>query len=280
MGLAADCESRLIRGGVVSLDQHTGAIQHTYYAVPAGKVGASVWSSEASDGTSVWATTGNPDPHGTTIDDAYSIVRLSASTMARQDKWTAPLGQAADLDFGSSPTIFKGTVGGVSTGLVGACNKNGVFYAWNKANLAAGPVWSAQVAGSESSGKGFCITSAAWDFAAQHLFVATQTSTLNGLPVHGALRELNPSTGAFLWQTALPCGVDGSPTLNGSTNVLAVPQFSCPTGVAPSVRLFNETTGAAIGSVPASDKVFAQPVFAEGQLLVADEAGHLTSYGP
>lgn len=128
MGLAANCESRLIRGGVVSLNQHTGALQRTYFAVPSSKVGASVWSSAASDGSTVWATTGNPDPNGTTVDDAYSIVRLSASTLAKQDKYTVPnLGQATDLDFGSSPTLFSNVAN--TTKLVGACNKNGVFYA-------------------------------------------------------------------------------------------------------------------------------------------------------
>jgi outer membrane protein assembly factor BamB len=275
MGLAANCESRLIRGGVVSLSQHTGALQHTYYAVPPGKVGASVWSSQASDGKSVWLTTGNPNPHGTTIDDSYSVVRLAASTPAKQDKWTVPsLHQTDDLDFGSTPTLFSNSA---STKLVGACNKNGVYYAWRQSNLAGGPVWSAQVAGSELSGQGFCITSAVWDFQARKLFVAAKT---NGASSDGMVRELSPDTGAFLWEQPLPCGVAGSPVVNGLTHVLAVPQYNCPPGVSPSVKLFNETTGAALGSVPASGDVFAQPVFAEGLLYVADEAGRLTAYGP
>ena len=142
MGLAANCGDRPIRAGVVALNQHTGAWQNTWHAVPAGTVGASVWSSQASNGNYVWVTTGNPDPTGTTIDDAYSIVRLLASTLAKQDKWTAPLGQAADLDFGSSPTLFAASLGGVETPMVGACNKNGRYYAWRRWNLAAGPVWS------------------------------------------------------------------------------------------------------------------------------------------
>lgn len=278
IGLAANCESRLIRGGVVSLNQHTGALQHTYYAVPPGKVGASVWNSLASDGTTAWVTTGNPDPNGTTIDDAYSIVRLSASTLAKLDKWTVPaLGQAADLDFGSSPTLFANAAN--TTKLVGACNKNGVFYAWRQDNLAAGPVWSRQVAGSELSGTGFCITSAVWDFKARKLFVAVQTKTL-GPGVNGAAYQLNPDTGAILWQRNLACGVVGTPVVNGLTHVLAVPQFNCPTGTVPSVRLFHEDTGASLGSIPASGDMFAQPVFAESHLYVADESGQLAAYSP
>src|SRR3954463_16109073 len=47
MGLAANCEPHLIRGGLVSLNQHTGAVLHTYYDTPAGTVGGSIWSSAA-----------------------------------------------------------------------------------------------------------------------------------------------------------------------------------------------------------------------------------------
>jgi PQQ-like domain len=280
MGLGANCADRQIRGGVVSLNQHTGKLLHTYYAVPQGKVGATVWSSEASDGKTVWASTGNPDPNGTTIDDAYSVVRLSASTLTKLDKWTTSSGQTQDLDFGSSPTLFKGVIGGVSTQLVGACNKNGIYYAWRAANLAAGPVWSDQVAGSTFTGQGFCITSAAWDYKAKKLWVAAQTKMLNGTPVFGAVREINPDNGAYLWQIGLPCGVNGSPVLNATTRVLAVGLANCPSGTNPGVRFFNADTGALLGSVPAAGNVFAQPVFAEGHVYVADESGHLTAYTP
>jgi outer membrane protein assembly factor BamB len=278
MGLAANCESQLIRGGVVSLDQHTGTLQHTYYAVPAGKVGASVWSSEAVAGTSVFATTGNPDPNGTAIDDAYSIVRLSASTLARQDKWTVPAAQSADLDFGSSPTLFTATIAGTATKLVAACNKNGMFYAWPRANLAAGPVWSQQVAVSGSPSAGQCLTSAAWDSTAHQLFVAANQTVISGTTTPGALRALDPATGAIVWAQPLPCSAIGSPTLNGQ--VVAVPMYGCPSGVAPTVQLFRESDGVSLGSVPATGKTFAQPVLADGELLVASEDGTLTAFGP
>jgi polyvinyl alcohol dehydrogenase (cytochrome) len=277
MGLAANCEARLIRGGVVSLDQHTGAVQHTYYAVPAGKVGASVWSSEAASGGGVFATTGNPDPTGTTIDDAYSIVRLSASTLAKTDKWTVPLGQAADLDFGSSPTLFTATIGGTATSLVSACNKNGIYYAWSQANLGAGPVWSQRV-GDSSAGGGQCLTSAAVDGHTKRLFVAANQTVIAGNAAAGGLRALSPATGDIIWEKPLPCTAIGSPTINGQ--VVAVPMYGCPTGVTPSVQLFSEADGAFLGSVPAAGKVFAQPVFASHELLVASEDGTLTAYGP
>lgn len=277
-GLAANCESNLIRGGVVSLNQHTGAIQHTWYAVPAGKVGASVWSSEAAAGNNVWVTTGNPDPNGTTIDDSYSIVHLNAGTLAKVDKWTVPIAQDADLDFGSSPTLFTATVGGVSTPLVGACNKNGFFYVWRQANLAAGPLWARQVGTSGSLDGGSCITSAAWDFNAKRLFVAANTTTIGGIQSPGGLRALNPVTGAVIWERRLPCIPTGSPTLNGS--IVAVSMFGCPTGVTPTIQLLRESDGQLLRQLPATGKTFAQPVFAAGHLFVASEDGTLTAYIP
>jgi polyvinyl alcohol dehydrogenase (cytochrome) len=278
MGLGANCDDTKIRGGVVSINQRTGALQNTWYDAPAGKTGATVWSSQAAVGTSVWATTGSPDPNGGAIYDAYSIVRLAAGTLAEQDQWTAPNALSSDLDFGSSPTLFSANLDGVSTPMVGACNKNGIFYAWRRNSLAAGPVWSRVVGETGGTGNGACITSAAWDFQLRRLFVAANTTTIAGTPFPGGLRALNPASGAVLWERGLPCLPNGSPTINGQ--IVAVPLYSCPAGVAPSVLFFEESDGQPVGSVPATGPTFAQPVFAHGMLYVASGDGTLTAFRP
>ncbi|MGZ4611022.1 MAG: outer membrane protein assembly factor BamB family protein [Actinomycetes bacterium] len=280
MGLAASCDANKIRGGVVQVDQHTGAKTHTWYAVPAGKVGPSVWSSMAGDGTSVWVTTGNPDPSAGQVYDAFSVVRLSASTLAKQEKWTVPTPITDDLDFGSSPTFFSATLGGTATDMIGACNKNGVYYAWRRANLAAGPVWQRQVGQTGGTGNGACITSAAYDGPNATLFVAANQTTIGGTAAQGSVRALNPATGAVVWEKPLGCLPNGSPTLNATTHVLAVPLYGCTGTAKPGVALFNATTGAPLRTITATAAVFAQPVFAEGRLFVADESGTLTVYGP
>ena len=277
-GLGANCNDEKVRGGVVELDQHTGVVQGTWYDAPAGRTGATVWSSQAADGTNVWVTTGSPDPAGGAIYDAYSIVRLSQTTMTKQDQWTAPNALDSDLDFGSSPTLFTGSPGGVSTPMVGACSKNGLYYAWRQSDLAAGPVWSVRVGVPGGSPNGDCITSAAWDGRLQNLFVAANFTTVGGVDVQGSLRRLDPTTGAAAWVSPLPCRPTGSPTLNGA--VVAVAMYACPSGVAPTVELLRETDGAHLGSVPATGKTFAQPVFAAGHLFVASEDGTLTAYAP
>lgn len=273
MGLAANCEANLIRGGLVSVSQHTGAVQHTYYDTPAGTVGGSVWSSAATDGTSVWVTTGNPDPNGSGIYRSYSIVRLSAATLAEQDWWTVPAGQSADLDFGSSPVLFPATIAGTRTLLVGACNKNGVFYAWRRANLAAGPVWSRTVA---AGGFPPCLSSAAVD--ATSLYVAAGTTTIGGASVPAAVRALDPATGALRWEHALPCGVVGTPTVDAVSHVLAVPLYRCAKAADGGVALFRSTDGTALRTLPSTSSIFAQPVFAAGKMFVATEGGGVTAY--
>lgn len=275
MGLAANCETHLIRGGLVSVDQHTGALLHTYFDTPAGTVGGSIWSSAATDGTSVWVTTGNPDPNGSAVFRSYSIVRLSAATLAEQDWWTVPAAQSADLDFGSSPVLFPATLAGTRTLLVGACNKNGIFYAWRRGNLAAGPVWQRRLA---AGGFPPCLSSAAVD--ATSLYVAAGTTTVNGTSVPAAVRALNPATGAVQWQKPLPCSVVGTPTVDSVSHVLAVPLYTCANSANGGVAMFNSTNGTPLRTLSSPSPIFAQPVFASGRLFVATEGSGVTAYAP
>jgi polyvinyl alcohol dehydrogenase (cytochrome) len=285
MGVSSDCEDFHVRAGAVAYNQHTGALQHTYYDMPAGSIGGSIWSSPATDGTSVWVTTGDPAASSPQVGDSYAIVRLAASTMVKQDIWRTTDTAVDDFDFGSSPTLFPGTVGGKALSLVGACNKNGMFYTWDRNHLSAGPVWSKQV-GNSSLGFSACLTSAAYDSVQGRLFIASNTTTVAGNTVPGALRAVNPSTGAYLWEQPLDCTPLGSPTINATTGIVAVPTYGCASGKTPSVKLFNETTGAPLATLPASSPVFSQPVFAENLLFVgsggtsSSGGGKLTAYGP
>ena len=48
---------------------------------------------------------------------------------------------APDGDFGATPTLFTASIDGKPTKLVGAVNKNGIYYAFRRGDVAAGPVW-------------------------------------------------------------------------------------------------------------------------------------------
>jgi hypothetical protein len=279
VGIASSCDEPLVQGGVGVFNQADGSAVGTYRTVPAGTVGGAVWSSAAASGTTSWVSTGNADQTpGALPGDSFSIVRLSGATAV--DRWTVPNLGGTDLDFGASPTLFTGAVTGVSTPLVGACNKNGVFYALRQSALSSGPVWTFK----DSSGE--CISAAVWD--GHQLIIGDQNSTVDGVHWNGSIRALSPNaTGhRVIWEFGLPCAVLGTPTENGAGIVAVVTWSSC-SGGSPALYLFGarSPTPDPLGSpVPTLLNTislpgggFSQPTFADGYLFVASQYA-LTTY--
>jgi outer membrane protein assembly factor BamB len=121
-----------------------------------------------------------------------------------------------------------------------------------------------------------CIGSAAYD--GPSLYVASGPTTLGGQTVPGAVRALNPATGAVRWQKRLPCGSIGTPTVDMTSHVLAVPLFACATASAGGTMLIRTTDGTVLRTLSSSSSVFAQPVLAAGRLYVATEGSGVTAY--
>ena len=280
MGVSSSCDAPFVRGGIQVFSQRTGGLQHSFWTVPSGVVGASVWSSVAADSSWAWVTTGDPRYHGLHPFHAYSFLRLDARTLALRGSWRLDLPQAADLDFGSSPTLFYGTVGGKPTALVGACNKNGEYYALRRNALNRGPVWSVQVGAAAHTQQGMCLASAVWNAPAGELYLAGNATTVNGQLYYGSVREVNPGTGATRWIQGLGCSVLGTPALDVATGVLAVATWSPCLNGSPAVYLLSAATGRLRATLPLLGGAFAQPVFAGRYLLIADESGQVTAYTP
>jgi outer membrane protein assembly factor BamB len=285
MGLASRCDNPLVQGGVVELAQHTGAVLHTWHSVPDGSIGASVWSSIAAtaNGRSVWVSTGNECdptvdtcPGGTQIGDSNSIVHLSGS-LDRLEAWQAAgtLGGGQDSDFGSSPTLFGA---GTPPPDVGACNKNGTYYAL-AANPLSAPIWTDPL-GAVGGGLSICIASAVWRGQTGALYLAGNDTTIGATRYGGSVRQVDPGTGADIWQRGLPCAVLGTPSLDAG-GVLAVGTY---TGCVPSTAksgayLLDAGTGLVLATLPVNNaKVFAQPVFAGTGLYVATETSGLYAF--
>jgi outer membrane protein assembly factor BamB len=284
VGMSSGCDHPLSRGGVVEVDQHTGQVLHTWYTVPAGSIGGGVWSSVAAarSGSDLWVSTGNECdptintcPAGNKIGHSLSIVHLSSSLKLLQ-AWRAPgtAGHGHDWDFGSSPTLI-----GTSPAEVGACNKDGLYYTLAASPLGSSPVWTDRIgapAGSLSS----CIASAVWDGASGRLYIGGDGTTIRATSYGGSIRQVSPTTGAFIWQTGLPCAVMGTPALD-SAGVLAAGTYSCPATGTPGAYLINAATGAVLTTLPTgTSRVFAQPVFAQGTLFVAAETSGLYDFAP
>ena len=267
VGVSSNCDSPLVAGGLKEYDQATGSLVAFYQTYPGHSVAPSIWSAAAvsTASASVFVTTGN-GPGG----DSVSVVRLGASGLARMDAWQVPGGQhGADSDFGGSPTLFSALLGGASTAMVGACNKNGTYYAWRQDNLHAGPVWHRSVGAPYTSGPQ-CDAAAVWN--GKHLFVAANRTTINGTTFAGSIRMVNPATGAYLWLRGITGAPIGTPTLDGA-GVLAVTEYV----KSGQLVLINAATGAVLRTISTGPD-FGQPVFADNLMLVPTQNNGLWAY--
>lgn len=268
MGISSQCDAPLVQGGLRAYDQATGNNFATYFSVPASNPGGSIWSSAAVDSSGdVYVTTGNQPKFGM-VGDTYSIVKLDGSTLNKLAKFTVPKAGLAgtDDDFGGSPTLFTANVGGVATPMVGACNKNGTYYAVKQSNLQL--VWSRQLGvafpNDKGAGPGQCDAAATWD--GRYLYEGSNSTIIGGKTYPGSVRALNPATGAIVWQTGLPSQVIGSTTLDGG-GVLAAPLMGSST--TNGVALLNASTGSLLRTLNTSSQYFATPVWANSHLVLA-----------
>jgi polyvinyl alcohol dehydrogenase (cytochrome) len=208
IGLGSEGDCPLVPGELFRLDAATGATDATLVTVPGGCTGATIWSSATIDDATgaVFVDTGNGDgtcPEPEPYQEA--MLRLDPSTLAVEDAWqTEPNSVAGDTDFGATPTLFTATIGGQPVPMVGAMNKNGYYYAFRRANLAAGPVWS-QYFATPGNPCVACnetfVAPSAWD--GSRLYVAGDAGQINGNACAGSLSALDPDTGAPVWQDCL-----------------------------------------------------------------------------
>lgn len=271
VGVSSQCDVPLVQGRLDAFDQATGALEHTFDTTPAGTRGASIWSSPASGGSAIFITTGNGGTHS----DGFSVVKLNESLTKMLGIWTIPAAQRIkDSDFGGSPGFWRATLNGVVTQMVGACNKNGNFYAFAAGHLTAGPVWTSQI-GAGSGSPPECIAAPVWD--GSHLYLSTDGTTIGGTAVAGSVQEVNPATGAPVWQTGLAGPILGTPGMDGS-GVIAAASYGSGSST-NGVYLINSTNGAILHTIAyGKSATFGQPVFADNYLFVASEGKGLIAY--
>ncbi len=208
IGMASfgDCPS--IQGELIKMSAATGSIQKIFKTVPNGCRGGSIWGSPTIDTSTgeLYITTGNPSACATTEIYAVAVIELHASNLAVVGSWQVPASdQFLDSDFGATPALFTGSIHGIMHPLVGAVNKNGIYYAFIRGALDKGPVWHAQIAYvgdcHTCNGPG-TIGSGAWD--GRWLYLAGGKTTIKEHTCEGSVRALNPGTGHFIWEYCIP----------------------------------------------------------------------------
>ena len=229
---------------------------------------------------SVYVDTGNPATNGA-IGRSESIIRLDPETLKPMDTFTIPrASRVGDGDFGSSPVTWTANLRGTPTQMVGACNKNGIFYALRASDLAAGPVWSDQLGTSpqQTHYLSECDSSAVWDQHSSQLVLSGNLTTINGATYKGSVQQVDPATGAPVWQTGLPGAVLGTPTLDGS-GVLAVATCDYSAAAPNAVYLLDAADGQILGTLDTGNTpVFAQPTFADNYVFAATIGRGLIAY--
>jgi polyvinyl alcohol dehydrogenase (cytochrome) len=277
-GVASFLDCPLVPGEVVQLDAATGTVQHTLPTVPGGCLGAGVWGSPTVDATTgdIYFATGNAASCGSPEPLAIALVETDSSLNVLSS-WQVPSSQQpnTDSDFGSTPTLFSATINGVVHQMVGLQNKNGIYYAFDRSAISAGPLWQQKMAGGgrcPECGRGADISPSAYD--GQHLFVGSEKTTINGTTCAGSVRELNPSTGAVVWSACLHAGaVIGA--------VTAVPGVAF-VGAGNTVYALKTSTGSVLwkytDSATGSD-FWGAPTISNGHAYFGNQDGNLYAFG-
>ena len=268
IGVSSFGDCPLTQGQVLQLNRVTGALQNTFNVVPNGCTGGGVWSSptlDAAAGT-IYFTTGTPSPDCPSTPGGPAMYELRTSDLSLVGQWTIPVAQQGfDADFGATPTLFNGVIGGQSVPLVGAIDKNGIFYAFKRDALTSGPVWQTRIAtggADPNTGMG-PIAPAAFDGTT--LYVGGDNTS----GCTGTVNALNPSTGAFIWKHCFTDGgfVEGAVTVT-SGGVVAV-------GEGSNIAVVSAATGASLFTYAGVGPFMGASSIVGSTLYQGDMAGNL-----
>ncbi len=262
IGISSNCDTPLIHGGVASYSQASGRKLSEFHTVPADDIGGSVWSSIGiGPNGDVYATTGNGPNGAPELAYSDSIIKLGPYNLRYLGSFKIPASQALhDGDFGASPVFFDGDVG--------ACNKNGIFYALHTATMRL--AWEQRI-GAKANGVEEAECSAAPAYNGKDLFFGGPGVTIDGTGYRGSVQERNPANGKLIWETGLPNGVVGTPSLDGA-GVLAVGTYEFKETTRNATYLVNASNGTILSTVT-QGLDFPQSTFADDWLFTANYDG-------
>jgi polyvinyl alcohol dehydrogenase (cytochrome) len=268
VGIASFCDEPLVQGELLQVNLSTHQITNVFKVVPDGQVGGTIWTNPVVDPATntIYVATGNRG--GPNQPHAQSIVALDATTLAVKDSWSLPANDPTiDADFATSPVLFTDSGG---RRLVAVTNKNGMLYALQRDNLRAGPVWQTQIAVSVNVCDMACGSFSTGVFDGTQLYYAAGQTTIAGKTAGGSIRAIDPATGAFLWQHALPAQVYGA--IAAANGMVAVPSSDGGLYVVSrtdgSVLYANALTGAA-----GAEGIFGAPTIAGARLFIGTTDG-------
>ena len=269
-GIASNCDEPYPRGAIVALDPSTGENLATTYFVPEDQVGGGLWTSPAVDvdHRKVFVTTASAQSFDD--GDSFSILRIDLDTLLIEDRWKLPHDGDSiwDGDWGSSPTLFTDAAG---RELVGAGQKDGGYYVFDRNDLASGPLWIAPIArlGEVPQAGDGTLSTAAFDGTT--LYVGGGVPRDNEDPaVLGSVCAIDPNDGKILWRHTF-AGPVIAPVAYAHGLVFAVG--------GNSVVALDAATGSVLWSSKMKATGFSGVAISQGRVYVGDLFGTFYAFG-
>jgi outer membrane protein assembly factor BamB len=264
---ASQADKPVIPGQIFKLDAARGTVQASL------STGAGIWGTPTIDEDTgdMYVPMGGPSGGGTN-DFSFSLLEVRVCDLSVVAVWTVPKEQQlSDGDFGSVPTLFTARVGGKPHRMVGLGNKNGIFYAWDRADIAAGPLWQDPVATGANGpqGGGGTISPPVWDGSS--LYVAGGRTTVNGVACGSSVRALDPATGAYRWEFCVPTAhILGA--LTSASGLVVVP-------AGPSILVLSARTGTQVAAYtnPSGALFWGPPSIARHHIFAPSMDGSLAA---
>jgi len=266
IGIASFGDCPLVQGQLLRVSLSTHQVVNTYNFVPSGQAGAGIWTSPTIDAASntVYVTT------GTQVGSqplAQAIVALDAATLTLKGSWQIPAAQAiGDSDWGTTPLVFDDATG---THLVAAADKNGYLYAYDRTAVTAGPLWQQKIGNGGSCpqcGDGMASSGAV---ANGRLYYASGPTTINGSAYPGAVRALDPATGAYLWEHGSPALI--VPAIADANGLIV-------DGAGSTLEVLDASTGALLYSYVTGGPLWGAPSVANGQIFEGSTDGYVYAF--
>jgi len=268
IGIASFGDCPLVQGQLLQVNLSTQQVVNTLNLVPNGHVGGGIWTSPAVDAAAntIYLTTGTLANPADTLQQA--MVAVDASTLAVQSSWEVPAAQTVtDSDWGTTPLLYTDANG---TRWVAGINKNGILYAFQRANVSAGPVWQYQLSvGGECAVCGQGSVSSGTVGGGRFYFAGGQT-TINGVAVAGSVQAFDPATGNVLWEHAAPGAVIPALTY---VNGLIID------GAGGYLEVLDASTGNVLFSYTAGGTFYGAPSVSNGVIYAGNTNGKLYAFG-
>ncbi len=267
IGLSSDVSTN-VTGGLLQISLTTHARVHFFNTTANGTLGGSIWTTPAYNEVTneVFVTTGSPGVNGSIY--AESVLAFNATSLNLLQHWTIPIAERTqDGDFGATPLLFT-----TSTGkpLVVASDKNGILYAWNQSNLAAGPVWQQVTALPSPVMVSPNLGPVSW--GAGMIYVGTSGTNLSGKIHNGSVQAFIAGSGNPVWQLPLSGPVLSAPAYANGVLAFGAGNIIYVVNATNGKVLFQYTGGAHVQSWGAAS-------VAHGEIVIGGRNDKIFAFG-